>query len=249
MVKKTIDWTANRLKNAVVILSGGLDSTTLLYDIFKTGFNVKALSFDYGQKHKRELGLAKQTCDKLGIEHKILDLSVLNEIAPSALTRKDWKMPEGHYAQNNMSETVVPNRNMVLLSLATSYAIANNCSRLFYGAHGGDHHIYADCRPNFVWAMRQAIKLCDEKDVSLDAPYIDMNKITILKKGLKLGVDYSLTNTCYNPQQDLACGNCGACNERVEAFIKNNVIDPIQYVKPWKEIIKNTKQVLEDKKE
>ena len=120
------------MKKAVVILSGGMDSTTLLYDAKHDGYDVSAISFNYGQKHKKELNVATKTCSKLDINHKILDLSVLNLLAPSALTREDWDVPEGHYADENMKQTVVPNRNMVMLSLATSYAIAKKADCLFY---------------------------------------------------------------------------------------------------------------------
>jgi len=212
----------------LVILSGGLDSTTLLYDVRGQGFEVYALSFDYGQKHKRELEMAKKTCEKLNINHKIVNLDVLNELAPSALTRDDWEVPHGHYADDNMKQTVVPNRNMVLLSLATSYAISIDAKKLCYGAHAGDHDIYPDCRKEFVDSMRESIKLCDWSIVHLDAPYWDMDKGDIAVLGKKLGVDYNLTHTCYEGTE-IACGECGACVERLEAFEKAGVEDPVRY--------------------
>ena len=246
-------------KNAVLILSGGMDSTTLLYDIINQGYNVKCLSFNYGQKHSRELEYAIKTTTKLGIDHKILDLSVLNSIAPSALTRQDIPMPEGHYTDSSMKLTVVPNRNMVMLSLATSYAIGQSVNHIFYGAHAGDHAIYPDCRREFVEAMAEAIMISDWKPVKLHAPYLRIDKGQILKKGIKLNVDYSLTWTCYNPKQqnvshsgdksetlidDLACGKCGSCVERLEAFESNKIIDPIKYenVQDIRRIVKLTKE-------
>jgi 7-cyano-7-deazaguanine synthase len=213
---------------AVVVLSGGMDSTTLLYDVLSQGYAVSCISFDYGQKHKKELALAKQTTTKLGLEHIVVDLSVLNQVAPSALTRPDWQVPEGHYADENMKQTVVPNRNMVLLSLATSYAMGIGATELFYGAHAGDHDIYPDCRPVFVDAMKKAIQLADWKPVNLNAPYLDKDKGDIANIGKKLNVDYSLTWTCYKGQ-DLACGKCGSCTERLEAFAKAGITDPIKY--------------------
>lgn len=212
----------------VVIISGGMDSTTLLYDIISQGYNVFALSFNYNQKHKKELESARCTCDKLGIPHKILDLSVLNEVAPSALTRKDWEIPEGHYAADNMKQTVIPNRNMVMLSIATSYAIGIGATKLFYGAHSGDHHIYGDCRPEFVEALKQAISLCDDNPPELLAPYSFIDKGDIAIKGKELNVDFSLTWTCYKGGEK-ACGKCGACQERLEAFQKAGITDPIEY--------------------
>lgn len=213
---------------AVVILSGGMDSTTLLYDVMRE-YDVFALSFNYNQKHKRELEMAKATCEKLGVEHKVVDLSVLNQLAPSALTRDDWDIPEGHYADKNMKQTVVPNRNMVMLSLATSYAISKDAKKLFYGAHAGDHDIYPDCRKEFIDKMREVIKVCDWKEVELEAPYWDIDKGDVAIKGKELNVDYSLTHTCYKGGEK-ACGKCGACVERREAFEKAGIEDPITYI-------------------
>jgi len=220
------------MQKKVVILSGGMDSTTLLYDIVAEfgKQNVIALSFDYGQKHVHELSKADATCSKLGVENNIFDLAVLNQIAPSALTRKDWKVPEGHYADENMKQTVVPNRNMVLLSLAASFAMAVKADKLYYGAHAGDHDIYPDCRKEFVDAMKHAIKLADWNEVELLAPYWDIDKSGILKRGIKLGVDYSLTHTCYDPNpKGESCGRCGSCTERLEAFFVNSSTDPLSY--------------------
>src|SRR3990167_8293997 len=145
---------------AVTLLSGGLDSTTLLYDLLDKGLEVYPLSFNYGQKHSKELVMAQLTCSKLKLPFKVLDLSILGEIAPSSLTRQDFEIPKGHYADESMKQTVVPNRNMVLLSLAISYAIGLRASYVYYGAHSGDHTIYPDCRPEFVEAMRLSTKLC-----------------------------------------------------------------------------------------
>ncbi len=216
------------MKKAVVVLSGGLDSTTLLYDIKSQGYEVSAISFDYGQKHRRELEGAIKTCQTLGIQHKIADLSVLNDLAPSALTRDDIDVPEGHYADDNMKATVVPNRNMVLLSLATSYAISVGAEKLCYGAHAGDHDIYPDCRKEFIDSMTKSIGLCDWANVKLEAPYWDIDKGDIAIKGKELNVDYSLTWTCYKGLEK-ACGKCGACVERLEAFEKAEMKDPIEY--------------------
>ena len=214
---------------AVVLLSGGMDSTTLLYDVRSRGYEVFPISFYYGQKHEREVGVANSTCRKLGLPHKKLDVRVLGKVAPSALTRYDVGIPEGHYREESMKQTVVPNRNMVLLALATAYAIGIEAGSVWYGAHGGDHVIYPDCRPLFVHAMSAAIGLCDWLGVKLEVPYLDWSKEQILRKGLDLGVDYSLTWTCYLGEE-LACGKCGACVERLEAFGKVGIKDPIGYI-------------------
>jgi len=223
-------------EKAVVIISGGMDSTTLLYDIVKQGYEVYALSFNYNQKHKRELMMAKRTCFKLGIDHRIVDLNVLNQLAPSALTRKYWKIPEGHYEGENMKQTVVPNRNMVMLSLATAYAIGLGAEKVFYGAHAGDHEIYPDCRKEFVDIMKKAIKICDWKVVDLEAPYLTIDKGDIVIKGTKLEVDYKNTLTCYKGKTK-ACGRCGSCTERILAFNKAKRIDPIEYDGGWQKVL------------
>jgi len=164
------------------------------------------------------------------VEHQILSLAVLNQVAPSALTRSDWNIPEGHYADENMKQTVVPNRNMVMLSLAAAFAMGKKVQYLYYGAHSGDHAIYPDCRKEFIEAMQHVIKLADWNEVQLLAPYWDIDKGGILKVGTALGVDYSLTHTCYNPNElGESCGNCGSCTERLEAFATNGKIDPLTY--------------------
>ena len=216
------------MDKVVVILSGGMDSTTLLYDVINQRYEVYALSFDYNQKHKKELIQATKTCQKLHINHSIADLSVLNHLAPSALTRSSFEVPQGHYADENMKQTIVPNRNMVLLSLAISYAIGIKAKKVFYGAHTGDHTIYPDCRAEFFAAMQKAAKLCDWQQIDIEAPYLNLDKGDIAIKGKKLDVDYSLTWTCYEGKNK-ACGKCGACMERLEAFEKAKIKDPIEY--------------------
>lgn len=215
-------------EKVVVILSGGMDSTTLLYDVKKQGYDVYALSFDYNQKHAKELQCAMKTCEKLGIFQRVVDLKVLNELAPSALTRENIEVPEGHYTDENMKITVVPNRNMVMLALATSYAIGIKATKVYYGAHAGDHEIYFDCRESFVESMRISILHCDKNIIKLEVPYIGIDKGDIAIKGKELEVDYSLTWTCYKGMLK-ACGKCGSCVERLEAFGKAGVKDPLEY--------------------
>lgn len=213
---------------AVVIISGGLDSTILTYDAIASGYNIKALSFDYNQKHRKELQYASKTCKKLGIEHKILKLDILNEIAPSSLTRKNWEVPEGHYAAEQMKQTVVPNRNMVMLSLAAAYAISNKADKLFYGAHAGDHTIYPDCRPEFANAIKETIRLADWHVVTLEAPYVNITKADVVKIGAKLKVPFEDTWSCYRGLSK-PCGKCGTDVERKEAFLLAGIKDPTIY--------------------
>ncbi|MFA4859720.1 7-cyano-7-deazaguanine synthase QueC [Methanoregula sp.] len=213
---------------AVIILSGGMDSTTLLYDLINQKYSIHAVTFDYGQKHKKEISYAIKTCERLKIPQKIIDINILNDLAPSSLTRTDWEVPEGNYADNNMKQTVVPNRNMVLLSLAAAFAIGIKATHLYYGAHSGDHAIYPDCRPSFVSAMATAFHLCDWDDLTLSVPYLQMSKGDIVKRGLSLGVDYSNTWTCYKGEEK-SCGKCGSCDERLAAFREAGVDDPLEY--------------------
>lgn len=218
------------MKKAVIIASGGMDSTTLLYDILDRGYAVYALSVDYGQRHSKELEFIKKTCKKLKVPHKVADLSSVGKelLSASALTSKKISIPEGDYREEGMKLTVVPNRNMILLSLAVGYAVNIGAGKVFYGAHAGDHAIYPDCRREFVEAMKGAIRLADWKKIELEAPYIDLDKGDIAIKGKGLGVDYSLTWTCYKGQKK-ACGKCGACRERLEAFQKAEMEDPVEY--------------------
>jgi 7-cyano-7-deazaguanine synthase len=127
-----------------------------------------------------------------------------------------------------MKSTVVPNRNMILLSLAIGYAVSENAQAVYYGAHSGDHAIYPDCRPEFVRQMNVVSKLANYEPVEVVAPYLDVDKNAILADGLKMGLDYSNTWTCYNGR-DKACGKCGACIERLEAFAANKQSDPLSY--------------------
>jgi 7-cyano-7-deazaguanine synthase len=237
-------------EKAVVIVSGGMDSTTLLYDVVNRGFDTYALSFDYNQKHKKELKYAKRNCKRLNVLHKILKLKVLNEVAPSSLTRKEIDVPQGHYAEDNMKQTVVPNRNMVMLSLATSYAISIKAKYLFYGPHAGDHAIYPDCRKEFVEALAHAIELADWHKVKLVAPYLDMKKEDIVKIGKKIKVDiggkkkkinYKLTWSCYEGKKE-PCGKCGTCVERIEAFHNAGYVDP-WFKNNWQDVVDNVEKV------
>ena len=212
----------------VVLLSGGIDSTTLVYYMRDRGYKVYPISFYYGQKHKKELDLANLTCQKLNLSFKAFNINILRELAPSALTRKDIEVPRGNYNEETMKITVVPNRNMVFLALATAYAIGLGIREVAYAAHSGDHAIYADCRPAFIEAIRKTIELCDDSKVSLSTPFTLLDKSEILKIGFNLGVDYSLTWSCYEGRE-LACGKCGTCRERLEAFEKLGKIDPIKY--------------------
>ncbi len=214
-------------EKCVLVISGGLDSTTLLYDLVLSGNEIYAISFNYHQRHLKELSCAKASCEKLNIPHKIVDISAISELLQgSSLTSSDIGTPHGRYDEASMKKTVVPNRNMIMISLATAYAISIKADKVYYGAHTGDVSIYPDCRPEFVDKLNEAIKICDWHKVELVAPYLHFDKGDIVKLGTVLGVDYSITTSCYEGGE-VPCGLCGSCDERREAFAKAGVNDPL----------------------
>ena len=214
---------------AVVIYSGGMDSFTLLHKV-RQHHEVSALSFDYGQRHNnKELNCARDVCKELNLLHKVIDITSINELLQgSSLTCMDIDVPEGHYTEETMKSTVVPNRNMIFLSLAIGYAISVGADKVFYGAHAGDHAIYPDCRPEFVKAVNEAAKLCDWSPATIETPYLYSTKAEILHDGLVMGLNYDHTWTCYNGREK-ACGKCGSCVERLEAFALCQQEDPLLY--------------------
>lgn len=215
-------------EKAVVIYSGGMDSFTILNKAKQEGYELYALTFDYGQKHKKEIEYASRVCQELGINHRIIDITAINQLLQSSSLTSEKEIPEGHYADDNMKSTMVPNRNMILLSLAIGYAVDIGANKVFYGAHSGDHTIYPDCRPEFVEAMNAVAKIANYEPVEIITPYLSGDKISILADGLKMGLDYGKSWTCYNGREK-ACGKCGSCDERLEAFRLNNAIDPLPY--------------------
>jgi len=218
------------MKKATIILSGGLDSTTLAYFLVNLGYDLEAVSFNYGQKHVKELECAKKTCEKLKIQHTIVDMSFLGKLLNSTLTQTGQEIPEGHYANENMRKTVVPHRNTIMATIANAIGISKGITSLALGVHSGDHHIYPDCRPVFIKTLEELFTLSADQKIEIVAPFQNTDKTGILCKGLELEVPYEDTWTCYNGRE-LACGKCGSCNERLEAFKLCNKTDPIQYEK------------------
>jgi 7-cyano-7-deazaguanine synthase len=218
------------MTKVIAIVSGGMDSTVLLHWLKKTmKQEVVALTIDYGQRHRKEILCAREQARAVSVPHEVIDASaVFRAIGGSCLTDSMIDVPHGHYTDESMKQTVVPNRNMILLSIAIGVAIKVKASSVAYGAHSGDHAIYPDCRPRFARAMAKAAKLADWHPVKLDRPFIHHSKGEIVEMGLELGVDFSKTWSCYEGEE-LACGKCGTCVERLEAFFDARADDPLQY--------------------
>lgn len=198
----------------LMLLSGGLDSTTLLAHLTEQGHLVDCVSFDYGQTHRREIEAARHFANVYGSDYDIVKLPGI--FVGSALTG-DAPMPAGHYTDESMRATVVPNRNMVMLSIAISLALQRNFHAVAYAAHADDRGVYPDCRPAFIEAMRTAACLCDWQQIQLLTPFADWSKRAIYQEALRLGVDVDRTWSCYTGG-DTPCGTCGACSARREAM-------------------------------
>jgi len=211
-------------KDVVVIHSGGLDSTVLLYELRSKGFIVGALSINYGQRHLKELVASELICKKLGIPR--FEAYISKELFQGSTLTNGGPVPEGHYAAESMKQIIVPNRNMVFLSLAAAYAMSLGYLGIAYAAHVGNHVIYPDCRPQFTNMMKSL--LWNTNKISLMTPFINFRKEYIVKRGFELGVPFELTWSCYNGMRH-HCGVCGACVERREAFQLGGVHDPIKY--------------------
>jgi len=220
---------ASRKFRAIVSLSGGMDSTTLLFYARKEGREVSAVSFVYGSRHNPfELQCAKEICEREQIPHRLICVESLFESFNSSLMGVG-PIPEGHYTDESMKSTVVPGRNMIFLSVLAGIAMDEKADEIWAGVHAGDHPIYPDCRPEFIKPMQQAITAGTNGAVRLQAPFLFATKGDILKIGLALQVPYHLTRTCYT-NGPIACGKCGACQERLEAFSLNKAEDPLPYL-------------------
>ncbi len=216
-------------KRVVLTLSGGMDSTTLLYQLLSQGHHVQALGIDYGQRHLKELDAAARICAQAEVPFKSADLSaVVGFLAGSALTSPDVEIPSGEYDPESMKVTVVPNRNMLILAVALAWAISSECDTVAYAAHAGDHEVYPDCRPEFVQALAKTAGLCHYEPIQLLAPFLHLGKTDIVRLGSRLGVPYDLTWSCYRGEE-LHCGSCGTCRERANAFARAGVSDPTVY--------------------
>ena len=216
------------MSSVLVVYSGGLDSYTLLNKAMKKFDRVEAITFNYGQKHNKEIEYAKSNCAELNIKHEVVNLDLENILAGSALVG-DIDIPEGNYDKEKMKQTIVPNRNMIMISVAASLVIKNDIEYLWYAAHSGDHEIYPDCRPEFIDKMAAVLEICDYHKIKFEAPFQNLSKNEIVATGLSMGLDYSKTWTCYEGKEK-SCGKCSACLERALSFEANNTEDPLNVV-------------------
>lgn len=215
------------MKDSIIVLSGGMDSVTLMHD-YKERIAL-AVTFDYGSNHNaRETACARCQCEILGIEHLVIPLEFMGRYFRSSLLSGADDIPEGHYEDENMKSTVVPFRNGIMLAVACGLAESRGLQHVMIANHGGDHAIYPDCRPGFVDAMSRAMSEGTYEGVTLLAPYTDMTKADIARRGAELGVDFSITYSCYKGGER-HCGRCGTCVERREAFSLAGVPDPTDY--------------------
>ncbi|MDR4000591.1 MAG: 7-cyano-7-deazaguanine synthase QueC [Hallella sp.] len=218
------------MKDSVIIVSGGMDSITMLYE-FKDQIAL-GVSFNYGSNHNnREIPFAEMHCKRLGIPHITIDLGFMPQYFKSSLLEGADAIPEGNYDEENMKSTVVPFRNGIMLSIAIGIAESNHLKHVLMANHGGDHTIYPDCRPAFVDAMSAAAQAGTFEDVTIEAPYTNITKADIARHGKQLGIDYSETWSCYKGGE-VHCGQCGTCRERQEALREAGIADTTKYENP-----------------
>lgn len=217
------------MKDSVIIVSGGMDSITLLYD--KKDEIALGISFDYGSNHNaKEIPFAEMHCKRLGIKHLTINLDFMHQYFKSSLLQGAEAIPEGHYADENMKSTVVPFRNGIMLSIAIGIAESNQLKKVLIANHGGDHTIYPDCRPQFIQAIDAAANAGTFVNVRVEAPYTNITKGDIARIGKRLGLDYTETWSCYKGGEK-HCGKCGTCIERKEALQEAGIHDATEYEK------------------
>ena len=215
------------MKDSVIVVSGGMDSVTLLYE--KKDEIALGISFDYGSNHNHnELPLAALHCQRLGIEHVVVPLGFMHQYFKSSLLESGDSIPDGSYDEENMKSTVVPFRNGVMLAVAAGIAESNGLTKVLIANHGGDHTIYPDCRPEFIAAMDAAVEAGTFARVRVVAPYTNISKADIARRGRALGIDYVETWSCYKGG-DVHCGTCGTCVERKEALREAGIEDNTPY--------------------
>jgi len=223
---------------AIICFSGGMDSTTLATMYLKSGYTLGLLSFDYGQRHgRKELQAARAVADHLAglniapVSHQVMDLSHLGDLLTgSALTDPEFEVPDGHYTDESMRVTVVPNRNAIMANIAIAVASSAEADVIAMGMHAGDHAVYPDCRPEFVKSLRQTMThaLKGFHTPRLETPFLHKDKTFIAETGGLLHAPLHLSWSCYKGRE-IHCGKCGTCVERREAFELAGMTDPTEY--------------------
>lgn len=216
----------------IAVVSGGMDSVTLAYKLRSEGHDTHLLSFDYGQKHKKELLYAEECADVLGFPITQITLPIEKLVRGSSLTDNSVEVPHGHYEAESMKATVVPNRNAIFLSLAYALAVSEQCDFVATAVHSGDHHIYPDCRPEFLRSFEMMEWVATEGHakvgLSLLTPFVSKTKADIVTIGSVYNVPFEKTWSCYEGGR-YHCGRCGTCTERIEAFQLAEIEDPTVY--------------------
>jgi 7-cyano-7-deazaguanine synthase len=215
----------------ICIVSGGIDSVTMLYELASQGHEVHGLSFDYGQRHKKELDHARQCLKDVAQQHDVIDLSKLGSLLSGSALTDDIPVPDGHYTDETMKTTVVPNRNAIMLAIAYGIAVSRQADAVAIGVHAGDHFIYPDCRPEFIYAFEdmQNRAIDGFGNVKLLAPFLNITKTEIVQIAARVGVPLAYTWSCYKGTE-YHCGTCGTCVERKEAFSEAGVTDTTKYL-------------------
>lgn len=224
-----------------MICSGGLDSVTLAYKVAKERALTRLISFDYGQRHKKELDYAARQAKALGVPHHLIDIANVGAALTGSALTDDVAVPDGHYAEETMKITIVPNRNAIMLAIAYGIAVANGDEAVGTAVHGGDHFIYPDCRPSFIekFAAMQNEALAGVAQIELYTPFLNKTKADIAAEGARLDVAFGDTWSCYKGGE-IHCGRCGTCVERREAFDLADITDPTVYEDPdfWIETVR-----------
>ncbi|MCC6598627.1 MAG: 7-cyano-7-deazaguanine synthase QueC [Alphaproteobacteria bacterium] len=229
----------------IVICSGGLDSIILAHKIARERDLAGLVSFDYGQRHKKELHYARACAASLGVPFDLIDITGVGKVLTGSALTDDVTVPDGHYAEETMKITIVPNRNAIMLSIAYGIAASRKAQAVATAVHGGDHFIYPDCRPEFITAFEgmQNQALAGYATISLYTPFLSKTKADIAAEGAVLGVNFAQTWSCYKGG-DIHCGRCGTCVERREAFDLSGVADPTEYADAhyWAGVVEKAKQ-------
>ena len=217
----------------VAVVSGGMDSVTLAHLCHSRNDDLTLISFDYGQRHRKELTCARLAASDLKVPHHVVDLRALRPLLSRSALTTDQEVPEGHYAAETMAQTVVPNRNAIMLNIAAGLAVAIGADRVATGVHAGDHFIYPDCRPAFIASQTETLQIANEgfavDGFEIEAPFLYKTKAEIAGIGQGLEVDWTRTWSCYQGGA-FHCGRCGTCVERIEAFGLAGIIDPTVYM-------------------